>query len=58
MLNECWPTVDPPPTVRYYPFTGTAVPAVSPSLRPWIDVFALPEKFNLVVTEGDLDLKV
>ena len=32
--------------------------AVSSSPRPWIDVFALPEKFNMAVTERDLDLKV
>ena len=32
--------------------------AVSSSPRPWIDVFALPEKFNIAVTESDLDPKV
>ena len=32
--------------------------AVSSSPRPWIDVFALPEKFNMAVTESDLDPKV
>ena len=32
--------------------------AVSPFPRPWIDVFALPEKFNMAVTESDLDPKV
>ena len=28
--------------------------AVSSSPRPWIDVSALPEKFNMAVTESDL----
>ena len=32
--------------------------AVSSTSRPWIDVFALPEKFNMAVTESDPDLKV
>ena len=32
--------------------------AVSSSRRSWIDVFALPEKFNMAVTESDLDPKV
>ena len=32
--------------------------SVSSSPRPWIDVFALPEKFNMALTESDLDLKV
>ena len=32
--------------------------AVSSSPRPWIDVIALPEKFNMAVTESDLDPKV
>ena len=32
--------------------------AVSSSSRPWIDVFSLPEKFNMAVTESDLDPKV
>ena len=32
--------------------------AVSSSPRQWIDVFALPEKFNMAVTENDLDAKV
>ena len=32
--------------------------AVSSSPRPWIDIFALPEKFNMAVTESDLDPKV
>ena len=32
--------------------------AVLSSPRPWIDVFALPEKFNIAVTERDLDPKV
>ena len=36
-------------------WTNLAVP-FSPS--PWIDVFALPEKFNMAVTESDLDPKV
>ena len=31
---------------------------VSSSPRPWIDVFALPEKCNMAVTERDLDPKV
>ena len=35
---------------------GPAV-AVPPSPRPWIDVFAV-EKFNIAVTESDLDPKV
>ena len=37
-----------------------AVPvlAVSSSLRPWIDVFALPEKLNMAVTESNADPKV
>ena len=32
--------------------------AVSSSPRPWIDVFVLPEKSNMAVTESDPDLKV
>ena len=32
--------------------------AVSSTSRPWIDVFALPEKFNMAATESDLDPKV
>ena len=32
--------------------------AVSSSPRPWIGVFALPEKSNMVVTESDPDPKV
>ena len=32
--------------------------AVSSSPRPWMDVFALPEKFNMAVTESDPDHKV
>ena len=32
--------------------------AVSSSPRPWIDVFALPEKSNIAVTESDPDPKV
>ena len=31
---------------------------VSSSPRPWIDVFALLKKFNMAVTENDLDPKV
>ena len=31
--------------------------AVSSSPRPWIDVFALLEKFNMAVTEGNLNPK-
>ena len=31
---------------------------VSSSLRAWIDVFALFEKFNMAVTESDPDPKV
>ena len=40
--------------------TKTANLAVSTSPRPWIDVglFAIPEKFNMAVTESDLDPKV
>ena len=30
---------------------------VSSSSRPWIDAFALPGKFNMAVTENDLDPK-
>ena len=32
--------------------------AVSFSPRPWIDVFALPEKFNMAVTESNLVPKI
>ena len=32
--------------------------AVSSSQRPWIDVFAVPQKFNMAVTESNLDPKV
>ena len=32
--------------------------AVSSSTRPWMDVFALPEKSNMAVTESDPDPKV
>ena len=31
---------------------------MSSSPKLWIDVFALHEKFNIAVTEGDLDPKV
>ena len=34
---------------------GRPALAVSSSPRPWIDVFALPEKSNIAVTESDLD---
>ena len=37
---------------------GTPSLAVSSSPRPWIDVFASPEKFNMAVSESDLDHKV
>ena len=37
--------------------SGTFVFAVSSSLRPWMDVFALPEKSNMAVTESDPDPK-
>ena len=29
--------------------------AVTPSLWPWIDVFAIPKKCNMAVTESGLD---
>ena len=32
--------------------------AVLSSPRPWIYIFALPEKFNTAVTESNLDPKV
>ena len=32
--------------------------SVSFSPRPWIDLFAVPEKSNTAVTESDLDPKV
>ena len=32
--------------------------AVSSSPRPWIDIFALPEKSNMAVTESDPKPKV
>ena len=32
--------------------------AVSSSPKPWIDVFALPEKSNMAVTESDPDPRV
>ena len=32
--------------------------AVSSSPRPWIGVFALPEKFNMAETESDPDPKI
>ena len=32
--------------------------AVSSSPMLWMDVFALPEKFNMAVTESDPDPKV
>ena len=38
--------------------TGYSHIAVSSSLRQWIDVFALPEKFNMAETESDPDSKV
>ena len=31
---------------------------VSSSPRLWIDVFALPERFNMAATESDLDPKI
>ena len=36
----------------------TKLVAVSPSPKPWIDVFAISEKFNMAVTESGLDPKV
>ena len=38
-------------------YQGRASIAVSPSPKPRIDVFALPEKFDMAVTESDLDLQ-
>ena len=32
--------------------------AVSSPSRPWMDVFALPEKSNMAVTESDPDPKI
>ena len=32
--------------------------AVSSSPRPWMEVFALPEKYNMAVAESDPDPKV
>ena len=32
--------------------------AVLSFLKPWINVFTLPEKFSMAVTEKDLDPKV
>ena len=42
----------------YYDFQIAEAIAVSSSLRLWMDVFALPEKSNMAVTESDLDSKV
>ena len=36
---------------------GLQLALLSPP-RPWIDVFALPEKFNKAVTESERDPKV
>ena len=36
-----------------YPNIAAGVLAVSSSSRPWVDVFALPEKSNMAVTESD-----
>ena len=33
-------------------FAPSWLSAVSSSPRPWIDVFALPEEFNMAVTGG------
>ena len=54
-LTQCWSDTGPPSVA-----VGSAVPtlAVSSSPRPWINVFALREKFNMSVTESDLDRKV
>ena len=38
--------------------TARSTLAVSSSPRSWIHEFALPEKFNMAVTENDLDPKV
>ena len=38
-----------------YKFSDVVSLAVASSPRPWIDVFALPEKINMAVTESDLD---
>ena len=38
--------------------TDAVAAAVSSSPRPWMDVFALPEKSNMAVTESDPDPKV
>ena len=40
------------------PVLGGRLVAVSSSLRAWIDVFALFEKFNMAVTESDPNPKV
>ena len=49
--------VQPPPPPPPQPGEGHKV-AVSSSPRPWMDVFALPEKYNMAVTESDPDPKV
>ena len=43
--------------VRSYCTAGSNV-ALSSSPRPWMDVFALPEKSNMAGTESDPDPKV
>ena len=46
------------PSFPFRPLISSQYLAVSSSSRPWIDVFALPGKFNMAVTESDLEPKV
>ena len=39
-------------------YIGVMGVAVSSFLKPWVDVYALPEKINMAVTESDPDPKV
>ena len=42
---------------QIYIYTSLEDLAVSSSPRPWMDVFALPEKLNMAVTESDPDTR-
>ena len=65
MVDQCWASVvddDAGPALAQHwddvsCLLGRTL-ALSSSLWPWIDVFALPEKFNMAVTESDTDPKV
>ena len=54
MTRVCFDTDDLELGIDWWLLSQQRV-AVSSSPRPWIDVFASPEKPNMAVTESDLD---